>query len=162
MKLKEKIIQKLNEHYQLNFQLGIKYLSFSQKASKVGLVNLSAYIKQLADDKLTIHKDKLFNYLLDQDACLDCMVESHKCDNLNQPKDIIKEILKLEEDVRVKINELSQIAISENDYETFHFLTWFVNDGLKDFNEIKAIVKLFSLSDDILSIDQAIKEIIDK
>lgn len=161
MKLNEKIIKKLNEHYLLNFRLGLQYLNYSQKVNKIGLINLSSYIKHLSDDKLTIHKDKIFNYLLSQDICIDCEVENNKCDVFNKPEDIINEIIKLEENVRIKITELSELAINEKDYETFHFLTWFVNDGLKDFNEIKKIANLFNLSNDLLAIDQSIKEIIE-
>ncbi len=159
MKKSPVISSALNEHYNLNFQLGIEYLSLSQQVYNIGMQNLANYIKKLAEDKLTIHKDKLFNYLVNQNIAIDGKIQTSTCKTYAKPVEMVKHILDHEENVKEKILELSNLSLKENDHETFHFLTWFVNDGVKDYGEVKNIYNLFSLSDDILAIDQSVKDL---
>ncbi len=159
MKKSSVISSALNEHYNLNFQLGIEYLSLSQQVYNIGMQNLANYIKKLAEDKLTIHKDKLFNYLVNQNIAIDGKIQTSTCKTYAKPVEMVKHILDHEENVKEKILELSNLSLKENDHETFHFLTWFVNDGVKDYGEVKNIYNLFSLSDDILAIDQSVKDL---
>lgn len=156
------IINGLNEHYFLNFYLGIQYLTISQKFYQMSMKNTANYIKTLAEDKLTIHKDKIFNYLINQNININGQVEQITNYNFDNPKQAIKFILEQEENVRISLNKLSQESLNENDHETFHFLTWFINDGTKDYSEVKSIYNLFSLTDDLLSIDQSVKELIEE
>lgn len=159
MKKSPKIIKELNDHYNLNFQLGIEYLALSQKMFKIGMLNLADYIKTLAEDKLTTHKDKLFYYLIDQDINIENNFRTFDSSKFQKPLDVVEHILEQEGMVKEKILEISKLSLKEDDHESFHFLTWFVNDGVKDYNEVKNIRNLFNLTDDILSIDQAIKEL---
>ncbi len=159
MKKSPIISNALNEHYNLNFQLGIEYLSLSQQVYNIGMHNLGSYIKKLAEDKLTIHKDKLFNYLVNQNIAIEGKIQTSTCKTYAKPVEMVKHILDHEENVKEKILELSNMSLKENDHETFHFLTWFVNDGIKDYGEVKNIYNLFSLSDDILAIDQSVKDL---
>lgn len=159
MKISEKIAHELNKHYNLNFQLGIEYLALSQQIYNIGMSNLANYIKKLAEDKLTVHKDKLFNYLVNQNIAIENAFQINSCKKYSKPSEMVKHILDHEENVKLQILELSNLSLKENDHESFHFLTWFVNDGVKDYSEVKNIYALFNLSDDILAIDQSIKDL---
>lgn len=159
MQKSKKMADALVEHYYLNFELGIEYLAISQQIYKLGLTNLGHYIKSLAEDKLTVHKDKLFNYIVDQDINLNGQINKINYVNYNKPVEAVKRILDQEGMVREKLKQFSVDSLKEEDHETFHFLTWFVNDGTKDFAEVNEIYNLFSLSNDLLAIDHAVKDL---
>lgn len=156
-----KVIQEIVNHYYLNFELGMQYLSFSNEVAKSGYYNFSKYLHELADDKLTAHKDMLFDYIKRTDNCLSIGEYKFNIQHIHDPKQIVDFVFNEEMKIREKVKEMSCLSLQENDHESFHFLTWFVNDGIKDFQKIKKIHKLFELSDSVIEIDQAISEIIE-
>lgn len=156
-----KVIQEIVNHYYLNFELGMQYLSFSNEVAKVGYYNFSKYLRDLADDKLTTHKDILFDYIKRTDNCLSIGEYKFNIQHIHDAKKIVDFVFNEEMKIREKVKEMSCLSLDEKDHESFHLLTWFVNDGIKDFQKIKKIHKLFELSDNVIEIDQAITEIIE-
>lgn len=161
MKKSQNVVKALSEHYFRNIELGIYYADLSLQANAMGMLSFSKYIKDLSDDKITIHKDLIINYLnsIGEDLIAKEMkpVEFKKFKN---PKDLAKELLTLELEVRQEVNDIANIALKEVDFETFNFWQWFVKDGLKDYNEIEAINNAFTASNDLLLIDNSIEKLV--
>lgn len=160
----KKIQELLNNHFKTNISLGTLYTKFFFEISKTPLTNLADYIKDLANDKLGIHKDKIIDFMLSANYELDMLKEVNICNfkNGSSPKEIIAEMIKHEKAVIEEVNKFAEIALAEKDFEAFEFIQWFVRDGLKDFNEVLFISELFEQSNDMLLIDQKIATILEK
>lgn len=162
---KNKTIEAIVEHYNDNLLLGTIYNSLKVQAAKFNCNNLSKYLKMLSDDKLTIHKDLITDYLIsvgnDLDASISCYSQDYT-KALNSPKEIIEFVYSKELEIRGKINKICELSLEEKDFESFNFIQWFVKDGLKDFNEIEYIKGLFELTDNMLEIDNNIKDILEE
>ncbi len=152
------VIQKISEHYFLNIKLGIYYLDLSRQLNDFGMLNLSKYIRNLSDDKLITHKNIIFDYFLSIGEPIDGNVTPVEFKTFKTPFEIIKNVYEIENQIRVSINEIALEISKNHDYETLNFWQWFIKDGLKDFNEIEDILKLFELSKDLLLIDQKVGE----
>lgn len=160
---KNKTIELIISHYNENIELGVLYDSLSVLSSQLNCENLSKYLKELSNDKLTIHKDLISEYItsvgneLNSNISLDSKKQISK---LKTAKNIIDFVYDQELKVRDTINNICNLALEEKDFESFNFIQWFVKDGLKDFNEIEYIKGLFDLSDNLLQIDNNIKNVI--
>lgn len=156
MKKSSTVINALSKHYYANLQLGIYYMDLSQQAMMMQMPNLSKFIKELSDDKLTIHKDLIAKYLLDISAEVQGQMPMVSFKKFDSCEAIMKEILNIEDEIRTDVAEVATLCLTEKDHETYHFWQWFVADGIKDYNEILAISDFFSTSKDLLVIDTAI------
>lgn len=163
MNKSKEIIDLLNKHYIKNLELGIFYNILNVKAQKFNMPNLSKYIKQLSDDKLTIHKDKITDYLSSIGADLDPSLiknYSEELKQINSAKEIIEKIYYEENLIRQEVSEFASACIKDSDFESFEFIQWFIKDGLKDFGEIEYIDGLFKNTKDLVLIDMNIEKII--
>ena len=158
----EKVNKALSEHYYLNLELGIYYMDLYHQANSMGMPVFADYIKELSDDKITIHKDLISKYMADVDQKIVGNIKSIQFKTFNTPKEIAEELYKIETDVRREVNDIADLTISEKDYEAFNFWQWFVKDGLKDYGEIVAIHDAFNTSNDLLLIDEVIRRITSK
>lgn len=164
MKKSKKILDLLNEHYVKNLELGIFYNILNVKLQKMSMPNFAKYIKNLSDDKLTIHKDKITDYLSSVDGEISIWPTSKflsEVDNLKSPLEIIKKVYLEENLIREDVTKFANECIKESDFESFNFIQWFVEDGLKDFGEIEYINGLFENSKDHLLIDMNIEKVIE-
>ncbi len=161
---RNKTIELITKHCVENFRLGIIYNSLKVKAAEFGMENLSKYMKMLSDDKLTIHKDLITDYLISVGNTLEIEVES-KADavikSISTPEQLMNYVYESELKIRSEVNAIAASSIAESDFESFNFIQWFVKDGLKDFNEIEYIKNLFGLSNNLLQIDHDIKNILE-
>ncbi|MDE6289157.1 MAG: hypothetical protein K2L64_00155 [Ureaplasma sp.] len=159
----KKIEELLNNHFKTNISLGTLYTKFFFEVSNTPLCNLAKYIKDLAGDKLGIHKDKIVDYMISSGYKLEKLsnIESYNFKEGMSAKEIVAEMIKHEKSVIEEVNKFAEIALSEKDYQSFEFIQWFVKDGLKDFNEVLFISELFEQSSDLLLIDQKIESILE-
>lgn len=156
MKKSSNVINALSKHYYTNLQLGIYYMDLSQQAMMMQMPNLSKFIKDLSDDKLTIHKDLIAKYLLDVSAEVQGQMPMVTLKKFDSCEDILKDILKIEDEIRNFVAETATLCLTEKDHETYNFWQWYVVDGIKDYNDIVAVNDYFSTSKDLLLIDTAI------
>lgn len=118
-----KVIQEIVNHYYQNFELGMQYLSFSNEVAKLGYYNFSKYLHELADDKLTAHKDILFDYIKRTNNCLSIGEYKFNVEHIHDANKIVEFVFDKEMKIRQKVQEMSSLSLQENDHESFHFLT---------------------------------------
>ncbi|WP_031488997.1 ferritin-like domain-containing protein [Ureaplasma canigenitalium] len=160
MKKTDEVIKLLNDHYNLNLTLGMKYSHLAHLAdSEFDMPNLAKFVKHLSDDKLGVHKDYIVDYF--NKAGIKLVTNTTVSVN-NTPfknaKEIIEAVLEEENNVRKHVAHLAATALKHNDFESFYFLQWYVRDGIKDYAEIESIAKLFHNSNDALLVDHMIEE----
>lgn len=162
MKKSPKVIKFLHEQYNINLSLGIVYMQLHLKAKSFGMSRFATYIKNLSDDKLTVHKDLIVNYLdsIQEDLPVAFEFKKYDISKIKDPKELARWLLNVEGEIRQHVNDGAKLFMNENDFETFDFWSWFVNDGLKDYSEVRAINDLFDLSKELLLIDYNISKIV--
>ena len=158
----EKINKALSDHYYMNLELGIYYMDLYHQVNSMGMPVFAEYIKELSDDKITIHKDLISKYMADVDQPIVGNIKPIQFKKFNSPKEINDELFRIETDIRKEVNRIADLTITEKDYEAFTFWKWFVKDGLKDYGEIVAINDAFNTSSDLLLIDEVIRRITKK
>lgn len=163
MKRSQKILDELYKHYNMNVSLGILYAQAHLLAKEFKMPYFAEYIKELSDDKITIHKDLILKHL---DRIQETKPFAFNFDDLGHidefktPQALAKWILEIEMLVRDRVAVAARVFLDEGDFETYEFWTWYINDGLKDYGQIVAINDFFSLSDELLEVDRAIHKML--
>ncbi len=118
---------------QLNAELYSAYLYLSMAAylSQKNLNGFSNWTKVQFEEEQS-HANKLFQYILDRGGKVELK-------QINQPKsewngiiDIFENILKHEQYITSRINELVDIAMSEKDHATVALMQWYVNEQVEE------------------------------
>ena len=160
----KKIIEGLSRHLFHVKELGTFYLFLAQQAQKMGMLNFSDYIKDLSDDKSSTHKNLIYGYLNKLDILLDPKAEQDEkmpLVTLDSPQAIIDTLYATEENDRARVEEFADLCFDLKDHETYSFWKWFIDDALKDLDEVRNIKDAFETSKDLLLIDMRIKKLMD-
>ncbi len=157
----KKVIFGLSKHLFHVNHLGVYYTYLAQQAEDMGMLKFAQYLKHLADDKKTVHMDLIYNYLIKIDTILDPKADSKDIEmkKFKTPREIAEELLRTEENDRERVDKFATELWDMKDHETYSFWRWFIDDALKDLNEIKDINDAFNTSDDLLTIDNRIGKI---
>ncbi len=133
---------------QINKELYSEYLYLSMAAylESIGLSGCSHFFKiQVQEERY--HAMKFFNYMNERGGrvILD-IIEQPQVD-FNSPVEIFELSLKHEEYVTKLINELMDVAISENDHATKSFLNWYVDEQVEEESSMDNILNQLKLID---------------
>lgn len=153
------VIAALSQHLYHLHELAMYYIYLSQQARKMGMLNLANYIYELAHDKDDVHVKLIYGYLdridtLPNAACKE--VEEIKLQDFANPLDIVKELIRREEDDRARVDKAADLFWNIRDHETYSFWTWFVNDALKDLSETRDVKDAIELTNDLITADNRI------
>ncbi|MGL4617262.1 MAG: ferritin-like domain-containing protein [Mycoplasmoidaceae bacterium] len=162
MKKDKKIIDKLNNLYNVELDAHNNYMYYASIIDKLGVDNIAKFVKKLANDKTEAHITRIYDFLVFFKETLEINLTKIKTDilqNINKEKSIRKnvifimsEILKKELKNREVVNELAEFALNNKDYETFEFIQWFIKDYVKDISELEKLIDL--LNDEEISIHE--------
>ena len=164
----KKIIEGLSRHLFHVKELGTYYLFLAQQAQKMGMLNFSKYLKELSDDKSSTHKTLIYEYLNKLDVLLDPKVQ--KEENmplvvLDSAEEIIDKLYESEENDRARVEEFADLCFDLKDHETYSFWKWFIDDALKDLDEVRNIKDAFEMAKQsskcLLIVDMRIKELME-
>ena len=122
-----KMIDALNGQIEMEAFASYYYLSMASWCDHAGLEGCAQFFfRQSAEENE--HMMRIFNYLLEVDARAIVPATAQPPADFTTIQDIFKKTYQHEQKVTASINNLVDIAKSENDNVTYNFLQWFVDE----------------------------------
>jgi ferritin len=121
------------------------YLGLSAQAETMNLKGTAAWFMAKHSEELT-HAQKMFRYLIDQDAPVVLSAVSAPAEVTDGVVPMFEHTLEHEREVTRAINDMVDHALSEKDHATSIFLQWFVTEQIEEeatVNDILGRLKRF-------------------
>lgn len=143
--LNQKVIDILNQ--QMNFELHSSniYLQMSNWCRKQGLHGASKFLKGHADEEY-VHMQKIWYYLLDNGVRPRIGVIPAVEINTTSLKSVLEQAFEHEKFVTASINKCVEVAQSVNDYKTFNFLQWYVDEQVEEEQLFSDVLAKFAIA----------------
>lgn len=140
--LSERLLSNLNKQINKELFSEYLYLSMAAFADSEGLPGTANWFKAQAQEEHT-HAMKIYEYIYDRGGrvILDA-IEKPKTD-FHSIKELFEMSLEHEKFVTASINELMDIALSDNDHASVSFLKWFVDEQVEEEASVNAILDKF-------------------
>ena len=127
-----KVEKALNEQMHAEFFSFYLYLSVAAYFTALHLDGFAHWMRIQAQEELA-HAMKLFDYINERGGMVELMALEAPQREWPSPSAAIEAVLEHEKFITGKINELASLAFSENDFTTFNFLQWFIEE--QDYQE---------------------------
>ncbi|MBN2103109.1 ferritin [bacterium] len=123
------------------------YMAMSAYSEERGLSGFANWFMVQYKEEMT-HAMKIYHYLQEQGAKINLKAIEEPPSDFQSPLEMFKKTLVHEQFVTKSINELVDLAISENDHATQIFLQWFVTEQVEEeANDQEIIGKLEMIGD---------------
>lgn len=143
--LSEKIQKALNDQIAAEMWSSNLYLSMSIHFAKLGYTGFTSWLKKQSLEELE-HAHKIIDYMVDRDGVPVVPEVNVVPDGYGTALEIFEHVYEHEVKVSKMINELHDLALSENDKATQDFLWWFIREQVEEESSSKAIVDKIRLS----------------
>lgn len=147
MKIKQNILDKLNEQICIEFGSAMLYLAMSSDMHNAGLDGVGHWLRVQYQEELE-HGLKIFDYILQRDEHASVLTLDQPSYKWNEPADLFLLALEHEQMVTRKINELVLIAKAEEDYATDIFLHWYVTEQVEEEHQVQDILDKLRAAND--------------
>ncbi|MGP4123893.1 MAG: non-heme ferritin [Sodalis sp. (in: enterobacteria)] len=159
--LKKEMASKLNEQLNFEFFSANLYLQMSAWCNDKGLEGASQFFKIQFSEEMD-HMRRLFDYLNDTGTMPALSAIDAPPVEFPSLAELIKLAYQHEQIITQKINELAHVAMTLQDYSTFHFLQWYVAEQHEEEKIFKSILDKMALvntdTSGLFFIDQALKK----
>jgi ferritin len=129
--LKEKVLKVLNDQINAEYYSAYLYLAMSAQAGAMGFKGISNWLFIQAKEEMS-HGTHMLQYILERGAVpsfSDIKISYIKYENIIG---IYEQVLSHEQCVTELINNIASIALQENDYATYNFIMWYVNEQIEE------------------------------
>ena len=137
--LNPKIQDALNEQVNAELYSAYLYLSMSAYLDSENLKGMANWMRIQAQEEMT-HVMKFYDFIHDRDGQVILKAIEGPKTEWNSPLEIFEEALAHERLVSGLINDLVNLAMSENDHMAATFLQWFVTEQVEEEANVKEIV----------------------
>lgn len=144
--LKEKMLKAMNEQINAEQYSALMYLSMSAYFNEKGLPGFANWMYIQYQEELT-HANKFYNYVVERGGKVELKAIEQVPTTWNGIIDVYEATLEHEQKVTGLINDLMDIAISENDHATRSFLLWFVDEQVEEEANVTEILDTLRLID---------------
>ena len=131
MMISKKVADKLNEQVKNEFFANWTYQSMAYAFESMGLKIFAKWFFKQAEEERE-HAEKIAQYLLDQGAEVKLTALDAPQTSFKSAEEIVAGAVAHEKQVTQNINDLVELARSENDYATENFLQWFVAEQVEE------------------------------
>ncbi|WP_075183099.1 non-heme ferritin [Pantoea sp. 1.19] len=142
--LSNDMIAKLNDQLNLEFYSANLYLQMSAWCSDKGFDGAANFLKQHSREEMA-HMQRLFDYLGDTGALPVLGSIAAPPVAFNSLGEVIEMAWEHEQLITRKINELAHVAMTTQDYSTFHFLQWYVAEQHEEEKLFKSVLDKLAL-----------------
>ena len=115
------------------------YLAMASWAETNGYSGVAAWLYSQAEEE-RIHMLKFFKYINERGGKAVVSALKKPETNFKSVEQIFNEVLKHEEFITASINEIVALSLDEKDYNTHHFLQWFVMEQIEEEASVKTII----------------------
>ncbi|AFP85675.1 ferritin-like protein [secondary endosymbiont of Heteropsylla cubana] len=159
--LKEEMAKKLNEQLNLELFSANLYLQMSAWCNDKGLEGANYFFKMQSNEEMD-HMRRLFDYLGDSGIMPTLTALDAPLVNFSSLSKLIKSAYEHEQMITIKINNLVHVALTLQDYSTFHFLQWYIAEQHEEEKMFKSVIDKLALvnnnSSGLMFIDQDMKK----
>lgn len=152
---------KLNKQLNLEFFSANLYLQMSAWCNDKGLEGASKFFKTQSREEMD-HMRRLFDYLNNIGTMPVLGAIDAPPVDFPSLTELVKLAYKHEQMITKKINELTHVAITLQDYSTFHFLQWYIAEQHEEEKIFKSILDKLALvntdTSGLFFIDQDLKK----
>lgn len=145
--ISEKLTDAINE--QINRELYSEYLYIAMQAwfADQNLDGMANWMDAQGKEE-RFHAMKFYNYLIERGARVKLKAIAEPTFDFENPIKAFKMALEHEQFITKSINDLMDIAISENDHATRSFLQWYVDEQVEEEASVDKIVNMLKLVGD--------------
>lgn len=138
--MNDKLVKAFNQ--QINNELASEYyyLAMSAYCESIDLPGFAAWMMAQATEERE-HAMRFYQFLLDRDAKPVFMAIDEPKGEFESILDMFEHVLKHEQFVTEKINELYKLALAEGDYASQIELQWFITEQVEEEKTAKEIIQ---------------------
>jgi ferritin len=137
--LKKKMLKALNSQINAEMYSSYLYLSMESYFQSVSLSGFAAWMRGQVQEEL-FHAMKLYDYVHERGGKVVLGSIDKPDSQWKSPLAAFEHILKHEQLVTSLINDLMEVAISEQDHATRIFLQWFVSEQVEEEASVGEVV----------------------
>ncbi|MBX4181187.1 non-heme ferritin [Sodalis sp. CWE] len=142
--IQKEMTDKLNKQLNIELFSSNLYLQISAWCKGKGLNGVSQFFKTHSNEEMN-HMRRFFDYLSDSGSMPELEAVAKPLILASSLTELVKFSYEHEKMISEKINRLVHMAISLQDYSTFHFLQWFVSEQHEEEKVFKSILDKISL-----------------
>lgn len=152
-KLSDNMVTELNAQLGRELSAANQYLAMAIYLDKRSLKELSSFFYQQSDEERQ-HAMKFLHYLLNANAKPVIPAIPEPVAEFESIEQIAQMGLEQEQEVTRCIHELVDLALSEKDHTTNHFLQWFVEEQLEEEATFGELLDVIRQSENLLLVEQ--------
>lgn len=152
-KLSDKMVTELNAQLGRELSAANQYLAMAIYLDERSLKELSSFFYRQADEERA-HAMRFLHYLLNADAKPVVPAIPEPVGDFESIEQIAEMGLNQEREVTRCIHELVDLALSEKDHTTNHFLQWFVEEQLEEEATFSELLDVVKQSENLLLVEQ--------
>ncbi|AQQ09722.1 Ferritin [Sedimentisphaera cyanobacteriorum] len=137
--IKDKVNKAINSQINAELYSSYLYLAMSAWFADNGMPGAANWTKIQAQEELT-HADKFFEYVLERGGKIELDQIDKPEGSWDSPIEVFEAVLAHEQKVTSLINDLMDVAISENDHASKIFLNWFVEEQVEEEASVQDII----------------------
>lgn len=148
MKPPASVQKALNAQIKNELQAHYNYLGMSAHFERTPYLGFAKWMRMQSNEEYT-HAMKVYDYLRERNVTIDLeAIEAPKTVYGPRPVEIFETALAQEQGVTRQINSLYELAMTEKDYPTLPFLTWFLQEQVEEENTVSDIIDRLNLAGD--------------
>ena len=126
---------------QLNHEFGSSYLYLAMSAycSNADFNGAATWFR-LQHEEEQFHATKVYDYMIDQGVNVSLAAIPAPSHTYSSLLDVFEASLAHEQEMTVRLNDLSDQALAEKDHATYNLLQWFVNEQVEEEATASAII----------------------
>lgn len=145
--LKSKIEKVLNKQINAELWSAYLYLSMSAYFESTNLDGFANWMKAQAQEEVS-HAMRLYNHVVDRGGRVKLSAIDDVPNEWDSPVEVFEETYEHEQKVTSLINNLVDLAKSENDHATLNMLQWFIDEQVEEEDSADEILQKLKLIGD--------------
>jgi ferritin len=142
------VLKALNAQIKNELQAHYNYLGMSAFFERTPYLGFATWMRMQASEEYG-HAIKLYDFLRSRNAPIELSaIEAPKMDFGKNPTEVFEISLKQEQGVTQQINDLYELALTQKDFATLQFLTWFLQEQVEEENTVSDIIDRLRLAGD--------------
>jgi len=145
--LKEKVAQALNEQVNAEFYSAYLYLSMAASLETMGLPGFANWMR-IQNQEETSHGMKIYDHIVERGGVVTLTAIDAPPTQWSDVMSMFQDVLKHEQHVTQRIDNLADLALQEKDHATGAFLQWFINEQVEEEAHVDEILQQLKLAQD--------------
>jgi len=147
MKLSNEIATLINEQVNHELQSSYAYLAIALWFETTPYQGFAAWMRKQSDEEIE-HAHKFIEYMSDRGNAVELLALAKPEFKLSKPIDAFRCGLEHEEKISGLIRKIYAAAEEAKDYETKHFLSWFLEEQVEEEASAQAMIDRLELAGD--------------